>query len=476
MDILHVASECYPLIKTGGLADVVGALPEAQARAGDTVRVLLPAYRGLPQKLHQVETLARLDVRGQEFRLLQGRLAGLPVPVWLLDCPPLYDRAGDPYHDGAGRAHGDNGWRFGCFSEAAARLALDGVAGWRPQRVHAHDWQAALVPAWLARAPKRPRTLLTLHNLAYQGRIGTDEFRALGLPSDWWRQDHGEIWGAFSFLKAGIATADALTTVSPRYAAEIQTAEFGCGLETHLRHHAHRVHGILNGIDTEVWNPARDPLLAAPYDAITVVAGKAANKAALQAELGLAAEPRRLLVGIVSRFAEQKGMDAVLAAAEAWAGLPVQLAALGSGDPQLEKGFVALAARLPGRVALRLGYDERLAHRIEAGADAFLMPSRFEPCGLNQMYSQRYGTVPLVRAVGGLADTVADATPAALAAGQATGIRFEHSDAGGVRYALERALALYERKDWARLQAAGMARDWSWAAAAEAYARLYRTL
>ena len=476
MDILHVASECYPLIKTGGLADVVGALPEAQARAGDTVRVLLPAYRGLPQRLQGLETLARLAVRGQDFRLLQGRLGDSPVPVWLLDCPPLYDRAGDPYHDGTGAAHADNGWRFGCFAEAAARLALDGVAGWRPQRVHAHDWQAALVPAWLARAPKRPRTLLTLHNLAYQGRISAEEFRALGLPADWWRQEHGEIWGAFSFLKAGIATADALTTVSPRYAEEIQTAEFGCGLDAHLRHHAPRLHGILNGIDTAVWDPARDPLLAAQYDATSLAAGKAANKAALQAELGLAAEPRRLLVGIVSRFAEQKGMDAVLAAAEAWATLPVQLVALGSGDPALERGFAALASRLPGRVAVRFGYDERLAHRIEAGADAFLMPSRFEPCGLNQMYSQRYGTVPLVRAVGGLADTVTDATPAALAAGQATGIRFEHSDAGGVRYALERAVALYGDRQWSSVQMAGMAKDWSWRGAASAYARLYRAL
>lgn len=474
--ILHVASECFPLVKTGGLADVLGALPEAQARAGDSVRVLLPAYRGLPERLQAAKPVAELEVRGQPFRLLEGRLPGAEAVVWLLDCPPLYARDGDPYHDGQGQAHWDNGWRFGCFAEAAARLALQGVEGWKPDLLHAHDWQAALAPAWLAEQAIRPATLLTIHNLAYQGCVGHGDFEALGLPAHWWHVDIGEFWGSFSFLKAGIASADALTTVSPQYAREIQTPEFGQALDDRLRRRSEALHGILNGIDDELWDPARDRLLTTRYDRRSVAAGKAANKAALQTEMGLEADPSVLLVGIVSRFAGQKGIDAVIDAAEAWAGLPVQLAVLGAGESGIEQGMRALETSLPGRVGLRLGYDERLAHWIEAGSDAFLMPSRFEPCGLNQMYSQRYGTVPLVRAVGGLVDTVVDATPATLAEGRATGIHFGHSDAGGVRHALERALALYGTPDWARLQQAGMARDFSWGQAAQAYAALYRQL
>ncbi|MDP3856424.1 MAG: glycogen synthase GlgA [Stagnimonas sp.] len=476
MNILHVASECFPWVKTGGLADVLGALPEAQARNGESVRVLLPAYRGLAQRLGPLQVLAELELRGLRFRLLAARVTEPGSGLCLLDCPALFDRPGDPYHGADGRAHADNGWRFGCFAEAAARLALEGIGGWQPDLVHAHDWQAALVPAWLALQERRPATLLTIHNLAYQGCVDAAEFRALGLPESWWRVEVGEFWGSFSFLKAGISSADALSTVSPQYAREIQTAEFGQGLDGCLRQRGDQLFGILNGIDTALWDPATDPLLVARYDRRTRLAGKAVNKAALQAELGLAPEPERLLVGIVSRLAEQKGIDAVLAAHDCWASLPLQLAVLGGGDARLEQGLADLARQLPGRVAVRLGYDERLAHRIEAGADAFLMPSRFEPCGLNQMYSQRYGTVPLVRAVGGLADTVTDASPAALAAGDATGVRFNHSDAGGVRYALERALELYAGPDWAGLQAAGMARDFSWAPAAQAYQQLYRSL
>lgn len=475
-NILHVASECFPLVKTGGLADVLGALPEAQARAGESVRVLLPAYRGLADRLQSVKRRATLDVLGQPFRLLEGRLPEARTIFWLLDCPPLYDREGDPYHDARGQPHSDNGWRFGCFAQAAAQLALAGVGDWTPEIVHAHDWQAALVPAWLAQQPARPATLLTIHNLTYQGCINRNEFEALALPSPWWDVEFGEFWGSFGFLKAGIASADALSTVSPGYAREIQTAVFGHGLDDRLRSRAGHLYGILNGIDDVVWNPASDPLLVARYSLDQVGSGKAINKAALQAELGLTADPSALLVGIVSRFADQKGLDAVIDAADGWRELPVQLAVLGAGDPALEAGMSALAQSLPGRVALRLGYDEALAHRIEAGADAFLMPSRFEPCGLNQMYSQRYGTVPLVRAVGGLADTVVDADPDTLASGQATGIHFGHSDAGGVRHALRRALALWGTPDWRRLQQAGMARDFSWTVAAQAYAAVYRKL
>jgi starch synthase len=473
MKVLHAAAECFPLIKTGGLADVVGALPAALAEQGVEARVILPAYRGLAAKLAGLRQVQTLAVREQDFHLLEGHCPDLPGKVWLLDCPVLYDRPGDPYHDGDGHPHPDNAWRFGCYAEAVARLALSGIEGWVPDVLHAHDWQAALIPCWLAENAVRPATVLTLHNLAHQGCFGHDAFTALGLPAHWWAVEIGEFWGGFSYLKAGLAMADALTAVSPRYAQEIQTPAFGQGLDDRLRLHAHKLSGILNGIDTAVWNPATDPYLSAPYSAATRAAGKAQNRRALQARMGLPEDPAPLLIGIVSRFADQKGIDAVLAALPALLQRPVQLVVLGAGDKILEAGFSAAAARYPEQLALKLGYDEALAHQIEAGADAFLMPSRFEPCGLNQLYSMRYGTVPLVRGVGGLADTVTDASPQALAAGLATGLVMDHSDAAAVLWAVDRALALHQTPHWAALQEAGMAQDFSWHRAAADYAALY---
>lgn len=475
MKVLHAASECVPLAKTGGLADVLGALPGAQAALGVDVRVVVPAYRGAAARLPEARGIGELTVRGQRFGIIEGRVGG--ATTWLLDCPGLYDRPGDPYHDASGVPHADNAWRFGCFGEAAARLAQGEGAGWRADVLHGHDWQAGVALAYAAEAGARPPgRVFTIHNLAYHGTFGRSEFDALRLPPHWWHVAHGEFHGLFSFLKAGIVSAQAITTVSPRYAEEIRTPAFGCGLEGLLRERSASLAGILNGIDDAVWNPAADPLLARRYGPRDVTAGKRANAATLREELKLV-DDGAFLVGAIGRFTSQKGFDLLLEAAPALIAEGMQFAVLGSGDKPLEAAYRALAERHPGRVGLKLGYDERLAHRIEAGADAFLMASRFEPCGLNQMYSQRYGTVPVVHAVGGLADTVADATAEAIAAGQATGVRFENADAGGVLYGLRRARELHARPAvWKAMQRAGMARDFSWARAAGEYAALYSTL
>lgn len=472
MKILHVASECAPFAKTGGLADVISALPAAQALAGDDLRVLLPAYPGTRERMADAREVLRFSLRDNDYVLIEGHLSTSPVTWWLLECAALFARPGSPYHDEQGAPHADNTWRFGCFSEVAARLALAGVNGWCPDLVHAHDWHAALALAWLGETSTRPRTVLTIHNLAYQGCCEWSEFAALGLPPHWWQVEIGEFWGRFSFLKAGLMRADAVTTVSPTYAREIATPASGCGLDDRLHHCI----GILNGIDTGVWNPATDAHLTTRYDARTVKAGKAVNKALLQAEFGLPPEPDLLLVGIVSRLSAQKGIDAVLAAAEGWCSMPLQIIVLGVGEPGIEQALLQKAAAMPNRLAVKLGFDERLAHLIEAGADAFLMPSRYEPCGMNQMYSQRYGTVPLVRRTGGLADTVVDASAQALAEGRATGIGFNDCDAQGVSYALDRAVELFHGLHWAALQARGMAQDFSWSASAAHYQALYQGL
>lgn len=474
MKLLFATSEVAPLIKTGGLADVGGALPMALAGLGVDVRIVLPAYRGLSRRLSDVRRVGGLAVRGQDFTVLEARHDSLP-PLWLLDCPALYDRPGDPYHDANRTPWGDNAWRFGCYAEAVARLAMgEGGTGWTPDIVHANDWQAGLVPSWLAEHVRRPRTVFTIHNLAFQGVHSHAEFEALGLPQRWWHHEQLEFHGGFSFMKGGIVHADALTTVSPTYALEIQTPAFGYGLDGLLRHRAKVLSGILNGIDDEFWNPEKDPLIPQRYTAATVDEGKAANKASLQAEMGLAVEADAVLIGIVSRMAYQKGTDLTLAALPKLLQLPVQFAVLGSGEKAEERGWQQAAALNPDRVAVRIAYDEGLAHRIEAGADLFLMPSRYEPCGLNQMYSQRYGTPPLVHRTGGLADTVTDATPHALKDGNATGVTFDNADVGGVLYGVRRGVELMRDPVLRRqLRRAGMARDFSWSAAAREYLKLY---
>ena len=473
--ILFAASEAHPLIKTGGLADVAGSLPRALTGLKQQVRLVLPAYGSLLARIDKPREVAAFTVGDHAVRILATVLPGSRVTTWLVDCPPLFDRPGNPYLGPDGQPWPDNALRFFRFAEAVVRIASDNAGlNWQPDIVHSHDWQTGLVSALLSRLPARPATVFTIHNLAYQGLFPWQTFEALRLPGEWWSHHALEFHGQLSFLKGGLVFADRLTTVSPTYAREIQTPEYGYGLDGLLRHRAAVLSGILNGIDVQEWNPGTDPRLAQNYNRRTL-GKKAANKAALQAQLGLEKREDVLLIGMVSRLVEQKGVDILLEALDALLLRPVQLAILGSGEARFEQALQAARARHPGRIGLQIGYDETLAHRIEAGADLFLMPSRFEPCGLNQMYSMRYGTPPLVRPVGGLADTVIDATDENLAAGTATGFHMTGESGAELVATVERALALWRQPErWRRLQDAGMARDFSWRHSAGEYLALYR--
>jgi starch synthase len=393
-----------------------------------------------------------------------------------IDCPPLYERGGGPYQDENGEDWPDNALRFGVLSQVAARLG--GPASpldWHPGVVHCHDWQAALAPAYLRYMPgPRAASVVTVHNLAFHGSFPPERVGELGLPPESYAIEGLEFYGQMSFLKAGLIWADAITTVSPTYAKEIQSEEQGGGMAGVLRMRSRDLTGIVNGIDTSVWDPAGDALIARRYGPGSL-GHKRANKTALQHRLGLAAQPAAPLLGIVSRFTHQKGIDLVPAAMEAFAGTEIQLAALGCGERAQEAALRSLAARQPGRIAVSLGFDESLAHLIEAGADAFLMPSRFEPCGLNQMYSQRYGTPPIARATGGLADTIVDCTAASLDAGRATGFLFDDASVPALSTAIRRALEVYDSTpEWRALQKNGMARDFSWKYSAARYVEIYR--
>ncbi len=475
--ILFVASEAHPLIKTGGLGDVAGSLPAALQSLRADVRLLLPAYHDALARAGKLKTVARCAIENLSapVRILEARLPGTGLIVWFVDYPPAYDRRGHPYLDAGGRPWPDNAMRYALFADVAVRIAL-GRANmkWRPDVVHCHDWQTGLVPAWLAMEKIRPATVFTIHNLAYQGLFPRETFEALGLPAALWSHEALEFHGWMSFIKGGLVYADRLTTVSPNYAREIRTPEFGCGLDGLLRHRAGRLTGILNGIDDKEWNPARDPFLEKGYSSRRLQ-DKLANKLALQREFGLPEQSGTPLIGMVGRLVHQKGIDLVLETLPGLMHRPIQLVLLGSGEAGYEEALRAQAARYAKRLAVRIGYDERLAHMIEAGADMFLMPSRFEPCGLNQLYSQRYGTIPIVRRVGGLADTVADATKARLKTGSATGIVFEEARASAMLAAIDRALVLQQKKPaWKRMMLAGMRQDYSWRHSATEYLRLYR--
>ena len=434
MRVLFVTPECAPLTKTGGLGDVSAALPVALRALGHDVRILIPGYR---------EVLAQRPD---------------PEQFFVLDRPELYKRDGGPYQDAAGENWPDNPLRFGALCRAAAELA----ASWDADVIHCNDWPTALIPL-LTGAP----TVMTVHNLAFQGNFEAAWVDRLGVPREAFTMEGAEFHGQLSFLKGGLAYAGAITTVSPTYAREIQSAEFGCGLDGLLRRRAGDLTGILNGIDTEVWDPARDQHLQETYDS-SCLEKKTSNKTALQERMGLEARRDVPLLGIVSRLTHQKGIDLVVEALEELVALPAQLAVLGSGEREHEARLLEAARRHPGKVAARIGFDEALAHQIEAGADLFLMPSRFEPCGLNQMYSQRYGTPPVARATGGLADTIADG---------ATGFLFERAEATALAAAVRRAVALWrDQPRWLDVQRRGMARDFGWAAAAARYGEIYARL
>lgn len=478
--ILQVGAEIFPLVKTGGLGDVLGALPQAVARQGFDVRLLLPGYPALREPLASVQRVCTLGPAfgAASIEVLRGYIPGIDLPAYVIDAPSLYERPGNPYVDGQGTAWADNPLRFGLLGWVAAHLGLGDIdRSWRPQLVHGHDWHAGLGAAHLALHPQpRCRSIFTVHNLAFAGLFDRELLPTLLLPEDSFGMDGVEFHGDGSMLKAGLQYADAITTVSPTYAREIRTAEFGCGLEGVIEHRAERLHGILNGVDYTIWNPATDRQLDVRFD-YKRVALKAGAKAALQKQLGLAVDPAALLIGVVSRLTQQKGLDLLLQALPALLADGAQLALLGSGDATLENGCRALAAAAPNQVAVRFAYDEPLAHRIIGGSDVIAVPSRFEPCGLTQLYGLRYGTLPLVRRVGGLADTVTDADDASLSTGSATGFVFDAATPAALLQAARRALALYRQPEqWQKMMKRAMTQDFSWDGAAAHYATLYRQL
>jgi starch synthase len=480
MKVLHVAAEVFPLVKTGGLADVVGALPKALIDAGVEVRLLLPGLPAIVDAVLQQRTVCEVGPLFGALRITirSGVLPVSLVPVYLIDAPYLYRRGGGPYEDEHGREWSDNLQRFALLGWVAAHLAAGDVdSGWTPQIVHAHDWHAAMACAYMAAHPGTVApSVFTVHNLAYQGLFAPGDFSHLALPASTWASHGVEYHGRISFMKAGLKYARRITTVSPTYAAEMATQEFGCGLDGVIRSRAGDVVGILNGVDREVWNPATDAALVQRYTA-QGMGGKTLCRDALRREFGLDAMPEAPLFGAISRLSAQKGLDLVLAALPALLRLGGQFCLQGSGDASLEAAFSAAAQAHPGRVAVRIGYDEAVAHRLIAGADALLVPSRFEPCGLTQLYALRYGSVPVVRRVGGLADTVVDATPQALEADRATGFTFDAATPAALEAALQRAVKAYRvPARWAQLMRRGMAQDFSWSEAARHYVAMYAEL
>ena len=476
MKILFASSEAHPLIKTGGLADVSGALPRALRDLGHDVRLILPGYRPILNRgndLTPVAALTSAHIRGPA-RLLEGRLPETRVVTYLLDAPAYFDRPGNPYVAPDGRDWRDNAQRFASLARVVVQVAMNQAQlSWQPDLVHCNDWQTGLVPALLAGVANRPATVFTVHNLAYQGLFSWSEYQTLNVPAAWWSPHALEFYDKFSFIKGGLVFADWITAVSPTYAQEILTPAYGCGLDGLLNHRADRLVGILNGVDYHVWDPAHDALIPFTYTAESL-AGKARNKTDLQGEVGLAQSPQLPLLAHIGRLVEQKGTDLLLEALPELMERDLQLVILGTGDAVLEKALQAAAQRYPGRVAVAATYNEALAHRIEAGADIFVMPSRFEPCGLNQIYSLRYGTVPVVRRTGGLADTVTDTNTQTLQAGTASGFHFDEPSAASLLAAIDRALQLYPQTTlWQRLIAAGMRQDFSWKRSAQRYLTLY---
>lgn len=468
MRVLHVAAEIYPLVKTGGLADVVAALPPALAAAGADVRLLLP---GLPPIMDAVQSARPVLDIGPAFgalrvRLLLARMPGTGLPAYVIDAPHLYRRGGGPYQAADGSEWPDNLRRFALLGWVAAHLAADDAdPDWVPDVVHAHDWHAAMTCAYIAdHPPTRAASVYSVHNMAFQGVFPPHDWGLLGLSSRFMSPSGLEYHGQISFMKAGLKFADRVTTVSPSYAHEISTHEFGCGLDGVIRGRGAAVSGILNGIDEAVWNPATDPALAERYD-VDRLQGKRACRRALQAQMGLAVDDDALLLTVVSRLTAQKGLDLVLAALPALVREGVQFAVQGTGEPTLEAAFRMAQEMHPDRVRVHIGYDEPRAHQLIAGADVIAVPSRFEPCGLTQMYGLRYGTVPIVRRVGGLGDTVADGR---------TGIVFDAATPAAFEAAVRRALTL--RQDaaaWTAMMRAGMSQELSWARPARDYLALY---
>lgn len=485
MRILFVTSEAYPLVKTGGLADVSGSLPTALRELGHDVRILIPGYPAVMEKLQNSKTIATVSPLPfvDSVSLIAGDMPGSGIPVLAIDCPYLYKREGGPYLDASGRDWVDNPLRFGVFSRIAAILSCSQspLSDWIPDIVHCNDWQSGLTPAYLyfmraSGIQNCASSVLSIHNLIFQGNFSSDWVSQLWLPPESYQMHGLEYYGQLSFLKAGIFYADTLTTVSPTYAREIQTEEFGFGMQGLLATRQLDLHGILNGIDMQEWDPARDPHLTHHYDAENLP-GKKAVKQALQQKLGLQQDKAAPLLGVVSRLTEQKGLDMLLEIGETLIQQGCQLAILGSGDARFEAGFRQLAQRYPQQAGVSIGYDETLSHQIMAGADIFIMPSRFEPCGLNQMYGLRYGTPPVVTHTGGLADSVCDTDAQSLEDGSATGFILQAPQPQALLSAISRAVGHYKQPHvWHQILQNGMRQDLSWGKSAHEYVQVYEKL
>jgi len=475
MHVLAVASEMHPFIKTGGLADVVGALPAALAPFGVTVTTVLPGYPAVLAAIGAAEAVAHYpDLFGGPARLLRASVGSTRLLV--VDAAHHFQRGGGIYSEASGREWGDNWRRFAALSAVAASVAAGAVADYRPDLVHAHDWQAALTLAYLRHGPRADLpAVMTIHNLAFQGGIDAGLFPQLGLPASAFAVDGVEYYGGVGYLKAGLFYADAITTVSPAYADEILTPSHGMGLDGLLGDRRGRLHGILNGIDTAEWDPASDLAVPVHFDAHDLAA-RARNREHVEQRFGIASGDGPLFA-VVSRLTWQKGLDILAATIDDLVAMGGRLAVLGSGDPAIEAAMFDAAARHPGKVGVLTGFDEPLSHRVQAGADAILIPSRFEPCGLTQLYALRYGCVPVVAHTGGLGDTVIDANQAAVAAGVATGVVHDPGSQEALRSAIHRTVTLYAQRDvWTAMQRAGMEADFSWRQSAARYADLYQSL
>jgi starch synthase len=474
--ILFVTSEAHPLIKTGGLADVCGSLPKALTELSQDIRLILPNYQALKAS-ENVRFLTSIRIDNRNINILETLMPDSQVIVWLVDYPAYYNYPGNPYVDEQGEPWSNNAERFGLFCRIVTEVAMNRInQDWQPDVVHCNDWQSGLVPAFLSLEEGRPSTVFTIHNMAYQGLFPLTSASVLNLPGQLWHPAGLEFHGMLSFIKGGLVYSDYITTVSPTYALEIQTPEFGYGLEGLLEHRKEFLGGIINGIDLDQWDAEKDPNIFQCYSAKTL-SKKLLNKTALQAQLGLPIEERIPLFGLIGRLVEQKGIDLLLDCFSEMITMKLQFVLLGSGDKVFEKQLQEFAELYPDKIAIKIGYDEALAHLIEAGADAFLMPSRFEPCGLNQMYSQRYGTVPIVRKTGGLADTVIDALPETLGNQTATGIVFNEASPSALLEAIKRTLILYSMPDsWKKIQVNAMGKDFSWQRSAKQYLELYQKL
>ncbi len=471
--VLSSASEVFPLVKTGGMADVVGALPRALSPHGVETRTLIPGYPGVLAACRDLVAVLDLPLLGEDARVLQGRHEGLDLLI--LDCPALYRRGGGPYLDESGTDHHDNWKRFAALSLATARIAADGIEGWRPDITHLHDWQTALAICYMRSMGLAVPAVLTIHNLAFQGQFSTEVFHALGLPASLLDVNCLEYYGDISFLKGGIALSDAVTTVSPTYAREIMTEGLGMGMEGILFTRKEALRGILNGIDQTIWDPSQDPYIPASYDTRTL-ARRRENRRTVERQFGLI-ENDRPIVSVVSRLTWQKGIDLLAPVVPGIVDRGAKLVIFGEGDPAIAYPLLEQARQYPGQVVMHIGYSEPGAHLLHAGSDIILQPSRFEPCGLTQLYALRYGAIPVVARTGGLAETIIDANEAAMEARVATGFQFQPGSIEDLYHALDRALAAFDRPVfWRRLQSQAMKADFGWGRSAGRYAELYREL